>query len=73
MSILMLVINLCLFAIVSQAGNPYTSLNDRIVYVPVQQGGMSFQVQTADLPAGVYTVLVSGECIEFTERLVILR
>ncbi len=41
--------------------------------IPVQTGGISRTVGIDDLPSGLYTVRVWGDCTEFTESLVILR
>jgi len=41
--------------------------------IPVQPEGICTTLGTGQLPAGVYTVRISGGCSEFTERLVILR
>ncbi len=41
--------------------------------IPVQPGGTCTTLGTGHLPAGVYTVRISGDCSEFTGRLVILR
>ncbi len=41
--------------------------------IPVQAGGLSRAIGIEGLPSGLYTVRVSGDCMEFTESLVILR
>ncbi|MCK5842011.1 MAG: aryl-sulfate sulfotransferase [Candidatus Sabulitectum sp.] len=40
---------------------------------PVQAGGMCRTVAINSLPSGLYTVRMWGDCVEFTESLVILR